>query len=77
MNRKELLTRFIQEVWNEGNEELFADSNAVVATWFWTATHTGAMEGFPPSGRTLRMSGATVYDFEDDRTISAEWTVAG
>jgi len=124
MNRKELLTRFIQEVWNEGNveaagrylaprytvrhdpgdpwhgkvldlteykerlrralapcpdqhfelKELFADSNAVVATWFWTATHTGELAGFPPSGRTLHMSGATVYDFDGDR-ITGHWQI--
>jgi predicted ester cyclase len=30
--------------------------------------------GFPPSGRTLRMSGATVYDFEGDR-ITGHWQI--
>ena len=42
---------------------LFADGNAIVVTWFWTATHTGDYPGFPASGRQIKMSGATVCYF--------------
>jgi steroid delta-isomerase-like uncharacterized protein len=123
-DRKELLRRFIEEVWNEGNveasdrylagrytihhdpgdpwhgkaldlagykarvrlsrapcpdqrfdlRELFADGDAVVATWFWSGTHAGNLSGFPPSGRVLRMSGATVYYFDGNR-ISGHWQI--
>ena len=54
--------------------ELFADGNAVVMTWFWTGTHRGDIPGFPASGKTIRMSGATVYYFEGDR-ISGHWQI--
>jgi steroid delta-isomerase-like uncharacterized protein len=53
-------------------QELFADGDAVVATWLWTGTHTGDLAGFPPSGRALRMSGATVYAFDGDR-LTGHW----
>ena len=56
-------------------QELFEDGHAVVMTWFWTGTHTGDIAGFPASGKTIRMSGATVYYFEGDR-LSGHWQMA-
>lgn len=47
----------------------------VVATWRWTGTHAGVLSGFPPTGRTLRMTGATVYDFDADDRIAGHWQV--
>ena len=122
--RKEILTDFIQEVWNEGNldaierylapcytvrndpgdpwdgtelglvdfkervrlsrapfpdqrfeiQQLFADGDAVVMTWLWSATHRGEIAGFSPTGKQIRMSGATVYDFEGDR-LCGHWQI--
>lgn len=120
--RKEILTRFLEVVWNQGDieasdrylapkytihhdpgdpwhglaldregfkerlrlsrapfpdqrfevRELFADGDAVVATWFWTGTHAGDFPGFPATGKQIRMSGATVYYFEDE-LIAGHW----
>ena len=47
----------------------------VVATWQWAGTHTGALSGFPPTGRALRMTGATVYSFDGDDRITGHWQV--
>ncbi|MGD1149074.1 MAG: ester cyclase [Thermoanaerobaculaceae bacterium] len=55
-------------------QELFADGNAVVVTWFWTATHVGDIPGFPASGKQIKMSGATVYYFEGNR-ITGHWQI--
>ncbi|HEY2444502.1 MAG TPA: ester cyclase [Rhizomicrobium sp.] len=55
-------------------QELFEDGNAVVMTWFWTGTHEGDLPGFPASGKTIRMSGATVYYFEKER-ITGHWQI--
>ena len=55
-------------------QELFADGNAVVVTWLWTATHQGDLPGFPATGRPIKMSGATVYYFEADR-ITGHWQI--
>jgi steroid delta-isomerase-like uncharacterized protein len=123
-SKKELLTQFIQEVWNEGNveasdkyvapkyivhhdpgdpwdkkeldlagykervrlsrapfpeerfaiQELFEEGNAVIVTWFWVGKHTGDLAGFPASGRSVTMSGITVYYFEGGR-ISGHWQI--
>jgi steroid delta-isomerase-like uncharacterized protein len=56
--------------------EMFEEEggNAVVATWHWTGTHQGDMPGFPASGKTVRMSGMTVYYFEGER-IAGHWQV--
>jgi steroid delta-isomerase-like uncharacterized protein len=121
---KDILVRFIREVWSEGNVDasdkyiaqkytihhdpgdpwekkdlnlatykqrvrqlrapfpdqyfaiqgLFADGDAVVVTWFWTATHKGDIPGFPASGKKITMSGATVYYFEGNR-LTGHWQI--
>lgn len=125
INRKEILSRFIKEVWTDGNltatdkyvaesytihhdpgdpwdkkqldlegykervrisrapfpdqcfdiQEMFEDGDAVVMTWLWTATHQGSLPGFPASGKTIRMSGITVYYFTGDR-VTGHWQIA-
>jgi len=55
-------------------QELFADGEAVVMTWFWTGTHLGDMPGFPATGISIQMSGATVYYFEGER-ITGHWQI--
>jgi predicted ester cyclase len=55
-------------------QELFADGNTVVVSWFWKATHKGDLPGFLASGREIRMSGATVYYFEGER-ITGHWQI--
>ncbi len=124
-NGKDILTRFLWEVWNKGNidaadqflapkytihhdpgdpwhqqeldlagfkervrqsrapfpdqyfelQELFAEGDAVIATWLWSGTHQGDLPGFPASGRRISMSGATVYYFEGDR-ICGHWQIS-
>jgi len=53
---------------------LFADGDAVVMTWLWSATHKGDLPGFPATGKRIAMSGATVYFFEGDR-LAAHWQI--
>ena len=55
-------------------QEFLADGNAVAITWFWTGTHLGDMPGFPATGRSIKMSGATVYYFEGER-ITGHWQI--
>lgn len=52
-----------------------AGDEDVVITWLWQATHLGDLPGFPASGRTIRMSGATVYSFDSDDRITGHWQV--
>jgi steroid delta-isomerase-like uncharacterized protein len=53
---------------------LFADGHAVVMTWLWSGTHRGDIPGFPATGKTIKMSGATVYYFDGDR-LSGHWQI--
>jgi steroid delta-isomerase-like uncharacterized protein len=55
-------------------QETFSDGNAVVATWLWAGTHRGDLPGFPASGKQIKMSGATVYYFANDR-IDGHWQI--
>lgn len=54
---------------------LFADDNSVVMSWLWTATHSGDLPGFSASGNTVRMSGATVYTFDDEDRLTGHWQI--
>lgn len=121
---KIILTRFIRDVWDEGNADsagsylastytihhdpgdpwegkvldlagyrervrilrapfpdqrfeiqgLFAEGDAVVVTWRWTATHRGDIPGFPATNKLLSMSGATVYFFDGEK-ITGHWQI--
>lgn len=55
-------------------QELFADGDAVVMTWLWSGTHKGDIPGFPATGKTIRMSGATVYYFDGSR-LTGHWQI--
>ncbi|MBK6800089.1 MAG: ester cyclase [Novosphingobium sp.] len=54
---------------------LFADGDHVVMTWLWSATHRGDLPGFPASGRTIRMSGATAYGYDGDHRLTGHWQI--
>lgn len=56
-------------------QELYENENSVCITWLWSGTHVGEIAGIPPSGKELRMSGVTVYHFQNNR-ITGHWQVA-
>ena len=53
----------------------FEGTDRVIVTWLWKGTHQGEIAGFPASGKTLAMSGATVYLF-DGELIAGHWQIA-
>jgi len=53
----------------------FEDDDGVAVTWLWSATHLGDLPGFPASGSLIRISGATVYDFDGSNRITGHWQV--
>ena len=55
--------------------DVFEGEDRVAITWLWSGTHEGEIAGFPASGRTLAMTGATVYLFDGDR-IAGHWQIA-
>lgn len=57
-------------------QEMFEDGDSVVMTWLWQATHKGDLPGFPATGNTIRMSGATVYGFDSENRLTGHWQIA-
>lgn len=56
-------------------QEWFENDDGVAVMWLWSATHIRDFLGFPASGKSLQMSGATVYQFDSADRISGHWQV--
>ncbi|VTZ23130.1 conserved hypothetical protein [Methylocella tundrae] len=56
-------------------ERLCADGDAVAMTWLWSATHAGDIPGFPATGKTIRMSGSTLYFVTPRVRLSGHWQI--
>ena len=54
--------------------DILAESDKVVITWLWAATHKGDIPGFPTTGKQINMSGATVYYFDAGR-LTGHWQI--
>jgi len=55
-------------------QTMLENGHQVAANWTWKATHKGDIPGFPASGKTITMSGFTLYSFEKDR-LCGHWQV--
>lgn len=56
-------------------QALIAEGDSVVMTWLWSGTHGGDLPGFSATGRVIRMSGATVYGFDQDQRLTGHWQI--
>ncbi len=54
---------------------MLADGDSVAVAWTWRGTHPGDLPGLPATGRPIRMSGLTIYDF-DGALLTGHWQVA-
>jgi len=55
---------------------LLEDGGAIAVHWFWQACHSGEIGGFAATGKTIRMSGATVYTFDLLDRLTGHWQIA-
>lgn len=55
-------------------QDMFADENDIVMTWYWAATHQGDIPGFSATGKEIRMSGATAYFLEGGK-LTGHWQI--
>jgi steroid delta-isomerase-like uncharacterized protein len=55
-------------------QTLIAEGNTAVMTWLWRGTHKGDISGFPATGNTIKMSGATAYYF-DRGHLTGHWQI--
>lgn len=51
------------------------ENDYVAVAWTWRGTHLGDIPGFPATGRTITMSGLTMYSFKGGR-VSGHWQIA-
>lgn len=56
-------------------QTMLGERREVAASWLWSATHKGDLPGFPATGRIIRMSGATIYHFDERDRISGHWKI--
>ena len=52
-------------------EELFTCGDTVVGRWSATGTHTGPLPALPPSGRSIAITGITIYRFAGGKIVEA------
>ena len=45
--------------------DMLAENNRAAVDWRWTGTHLADLPGFPASGRIVKTSGVTIYDFDN------------
>ena len=57
-------------------QSMLEDGGRVAVAWTWTATHLGDIPGFPATGAPLKMSGLTIYDFDESGLIAGHWQVS-
>jgi len=53
-------------------EEMIEADDVVIGRWSATATHTGNLPGLEATGRSIRITGITIYRFADGM-ISEAW----
>jgi steroid delta-isomerase-like uncharacterized protein len=56
-------------------QTMLEEGMEVAASWVWSATHSGDLPGYPATGQVIRMSGATIYYFDERDRISGHWQV--
>lgn len=52
--------------------EMVAEGDKVAVSWMWEGTHKGELGGIPATGKVIKMSGLTIYSFEDGKA-SGHW----
>jgi predicted ester cyclase len=51
--------------------KIVIEGDSAVVHWTWSGVHSGPLDlfGTPPSGKRYRMSGLTLYEFENDLVV--------
>ncbi len=50
-------------------QEMVAETHRVVAFWMMSGTHEGDLATLPATGKTFKVSGITIYDFDADGKV--------
>ena len=52
-------------------EDLIETDDIVIGRWSATATHTGKLLGLAPTGKSIQISGITIYRFAEGKIVEA------
>jgi steroid delta-isomerase-like uncharacterized protein len=55
-------------------EDIFSSGDRVAVRWTGTGTHSGEVNGIPPSGNAIEVAALSVHRIEDGK-IAETWTV--
>lgn len=54
-------------------DDMVGEGDKVAKRWTATATHRGPLPGIPPSGKSVRFTGITIYRIQDGRIAECWW----
>jgi len=58
--------------WDITLEDQIAEGDKVATRWIASATHTGSLQGMPPTGKVVRVTGVNVTRFAEGK-IAESW----
>jgi steroid delta-isomerase-like uncharacterized protein len=50
-------------------DQLLAEGDQVACQWTFTGTHKGELNGTPPTGKTVKITGLSIIDFAEGKMI--------
>ena len=57
--------------WNITLEDQIAEGDKVASRWTASATHTGPLQGMPPTGKAVRVTGVNVARFAEGKIVES------
>ena len=57
--------------WNIPIEDQIAEGDKVATRWIASATHTGSLQGMPPTGKAVRVTGVNVMRFAEGKIVES------
>lgn len=55
--------------------EMIEEGDRVAVSWRWRGTHLGDLPNLPATGRSIMMTGLTIYSFSGER-LTGHWQLA-
>ena len=52
--------------------DIFVKGDKIAGRYYWTGTHTGDIEGFPATGKEVKVGGVVIFQVENGKIVE-EW----
>ena len=57
--------------WDITLDDQIAEGDKVATRWIASATHTGSLQGMPPTGKSVRVTGVNVMRFAEGKIVES------